>query len=300
MKLKVALLQIYGYGMDQIQNLIKGDKYCRKAKDAGADIVVFPEMWNIAYSMPFEGALDNPLDPLKEKERIFWKNQAIDYNSFFFKHFQNLEKDLEMAILITYLEKYEPAPRNTATLIDGKGKILFSYSKVHTCDFSLESLLTPGDEFKVSELETSKGSVKIGCMICYDREFPESARVLMLKGAEIILIPNACEMDDHRLSQLKTRAFENMVGVAMVNYPGENFGHSAAFSPICYKNGYRNNLLIEAGEEEGIYMAIFDMDEIRKYRKYETWGDAYRKPKAYGDLIRSEVDEVFKRKDSRR
>ena len=63
-------------------------------------------------------------------------------------------------------------------------------------------------------------------MICFDREFPESARILMLKGAEIILTPNACEMEDNRICQFKTRAYENMVGVVLANYaaPQQN-GH---------------------------------------------------------------------------
>jgi len=63
-------------------------------------------------------------------------------------------------------------------------------------------------------------------MICYDREFPESARILMLKGAEIILTPNCCELEQSRLGQFRTRAFENMVGVAMANYaaPQDNRG----------------------------------------------------------------------------
>ncbi len=51
-------------------------------------------------------------------------------------------------------------------------------------------------------------------MICFDREFPESARILMLKGAELILVPNACPMEINRLSQLRGRAFENMIAVA--------------------------------------------------------------------------------------
>lgn len=55
-------------------------------------------------------------------------------------------------------------------------------------------------------------------MICYDREFPESARVLMLKGAELILVPNACPIDPARFHQLAARAYENMTGVAMANY----------------------------------------------------------------------------------
>ena len=70
----------------------------------------------------------------------------------------------------------------------------------------------------------------IGAMICYDREFPESARILMLKGAEIILTPNACDLEANRLGQFRARAYENMVGVAMANYaaPWQN-GHSVAY-----------------------------------------------------------------------
>ncbi len=77
------------------------------------------------------------------------------------------------------------------------------YAKVHTCDFDVERELTPGEDFYVCALDTACGEVKVGAMICYDREFPESARVLMLKGAELILVPNACPMEINRLSQLR-------------------------------------------------------------------------------------------------
>ena len=50
--------------------------------------------------------------------------------------------------------------------------------------FDVERHLTPGDGFHVAELDTAEGPVKVGAMICYDREFPESARILMLQGAE--------------------------------------------------------------------------------------------------------------------
>jgi predicted amidohydrolase len=77
-------------------------------------------------------------------------------------------------------------------------------------------------------------------MICFDREFPESARILMLKGAEVILTPNACEMEDNRICQFKTRAMENMVGVALTNYasPQEN-DHSCAFDGISFNGCFR-------------------------------------------------------------
>jgi len=99
-------------------------------------------------------------------------------------------------------------------------------------------------------------------MICYDREFPESARILMLKGAEIILVPNACPMEINRVSQLRARAYENMVGIATVNYPEgvpDCNGHSTAFDGIAYRpdeSGSRDTLIIEAVEREGIFILL--------------------------------------------
>ena len=141
-------------------------------------------------------------------------------------------------------------------------------------------------------------------MICYDREFPESARILMLEGAELILTPNACTLDEHRLSQFKSRAFENMVGVAMTNYAApQNNGHSVAFDAVAYPvpdGEARDTLITEAGENEDIYLAAFDIDSIRAYRKRETWGNAYRRPRLYGGLIDEEVEAPFVRLDATR
>ncbi len=139
-------------------------------------------------------------------------------------------------------------------------------------------------------------------MICFDREFPESARILMLMGAEIILTPNACELEQHRIGQFRTRAYENMVGVAMANYaaPQEN-GHSVAFSPIAFgESGSLDTCLVQAGEEEGVYIAEFDLDAIRDWRRREAWGNAYRKPGRYSLLVSPEVAEPFVRADARR
>ena len=146
------------------------------------------------------------------------------------------------------------------------------------------------------DIYVENGKVNIGAMICYDREFPESARILMLKGAEIILVPNACDMNPLRINQLNTRAFENMVGVAMANYPGEGWGGSCAFSPVVFdENGNcLDNAIVKANDIlEDILIAEFDMDRIRAYREQETWGNAYRKPAAYTDLVSFEVKEPF-------
>jgi predicted amidohydrolase len=294
---KTALLQLIP-SKEPSENLEKGIKYCKAAKEMGADLALFPEMWNTGYS----------LLPWAEEDIKKLSENAIDSNSPFFKAFQNLAKELEMAIGITYLEKWAGFPRNTVSLIDYVGNCILTYAKIHTCDWGPEKYLTPGDDFHVTELHTKNGTVKIGAMICYDREFPESARVLMLKGAEIILVPNACPIEINRKAQLRTRAFENMVGIAMANYAYGKYecnGHSLAYDGAAVEvmcpgeQTTRDALIIEAGEVEGVYIAEFDVEKIREHRKNEIWGNAYRKPKKYSLLISEEITEPFIRNDRR-
>ena len=283
--LRIALLQIPA-NADQQWNMIKGEQVCRRAKLFGADIALFPEMVNIGYQAPdFDepGALEQ------------WKSRAISQDGEFVSHFKSLAKELDMAIVITYLEKTGSLPKNSASLIDRHGNIVMTYSKVHTVDpFPMETAVMPGTDFYVEELGTRLGPVNIGIMICYDREFPESARILMLKGAEIILTPNACTLESKRLEQFRTRAWENSVVTAMTSYAtggAEGFnGHSCAYSA----NG---DQIIMAGDPEGVYMALVDMKKERKYRSWTYWGNAYRRPHRYHELISPEVKEPFKRKN---
>ncbi len=69
-----------------------------------------------------------------------------------------------MAIAVTYLERWPDAPRNTLSLIDRHGEVALTYAKVHTCDFSLEAALTPGDGFRVCQLDTRAGPVQVGAI----------------------------------------------------------------------------------------------------------------------------------------
>jgi len=306
--LKIALLQMTPCGADQAANLRKGDDFCRQARQLGAGIALFPEMWNIGYTPYSDRVLADDYDPLnldpeERQQREAWQAQAVGPEDEFVVHFKKLARELEMAIALTYLEKWPSAPRNTVSLIDRHGDIVLTYAKVHTCDFSLEAACAPGDDFYVCNLDTAQGQVKIGAMICYDREFPESARILMLKGAEIILIPNACELEQHRLAQFKTRAYENMVGLALANYAAPpNNGHSSAVDPIVFdeQGRSRDTLIIEAGEREGVYLAEFDLTALRSYREQEAWGNAYRKPRSYGLLTSPIVEYPFIRKEARR
>lgn len=289
--LNIALLQIAPTGSLE-GNLEKGIAACHKAKAMGADVALFPEMWSCGYDI---------CEPPVEE----WVCKAIKLDSEFMAQFQALAAQLDMAIAVTLLEKHEPKPRNTMVLFDRFGVQKLVYAKVHTCDFGAEKDLTPGDDFFVTDLDTEKGVVKVGAMICYDREFPESARLLMLKGAEVVLVPNACPMELNRLSQLRGRAFENMMAIATCNYPAtvpDCNGGSSVFDGIAYLphwEGFRDMCILQADEDEDIYMAQIDLDLLREYRSCEVHGNAYRRPQLYHALIDETVNEPFIREDKR-
>jgi len=291
--IKIALLQMTAHGTDLAANQAKGEVFCRRAATMGADIALFPEMWNIGYT---------PC-PSDAEGRAGWHAFALTQQNEYVIRFRELARELDMAIALTYLERRGEALRNSVSLIDRHGEILFTYSKVHPCEFDWEAELEPGDDFYVATLDTKTGPVRVGAMICFDREFPESARVLMLKGAEIILTTNACELEANRIGQFRARAMENMVGVAMTNYaaPQAN-GHSVAFSPVCFGTDERSldTLVVEVGEAEGVYLAEFDMDKIRAWREHEGWGNAFRKPRRYSLLTSLEVEPPFIRAEARR
>jgi len=140
----------------------------------------------------------------------------------------------------------------------------------------------PGTEFPVASLRTKHGQVRTGAMICFDREFPEAGRLLMLNGAELILTPNACDLDDEkggvgdvRIAQFRARAFENLVAVAMANYAApQQDGHSVAFYPD-------GGEVILAGSDEELVIADIDLDRVRAWRRREGRRDEARVPGRY-------------------
>ena len=270
----------------------KGMEYCKRAGTLGADIALFPEMWSNGYNI-----YNRPLEE--------WTAEAIASNSDFVNTFRKLAREQNMAIGITLLERHKKGISNTFILFDRFGEQKFVYRKVHTCDFGVERNLMPGDDFYVAILNTALGEINVGAMICYDREFPESARILMLKGAELILVPNACPMEINRLSQLRARAYENMLAIATCNYPEtvpDCNGGSSVFDGVAYLSemeGSRDTCLLQADGQEGIYMAKLDVEQLRHYRQREVHGNAYRHPSKYTLLFDTKRKDPFIRKDYR-
>ena len=95
--------------------------------------------------------------------------------------FAALARELSISIVITYLESHRPKPRNTVSIINSRGEVVLNYSKVFICDFGAEELLKPnrnphpGESFPVCTPMGAEGEVRVGAMICADREFPEAA-----------------------------------------------------------------------------------------------------------------------------
>ncbi len=287
----VALLQLAA--ADGVEgNLEKAAGACRRAKELGADIALLPEMYSMGYD----------LYARPEEE---WLAEAISPDSPYVRSLAALARELDMAVGVTLLERTEDAPKNSLFLFDRHGRLALRYSKVHTCDFGPERRLARGEGFPVCALDTAAGEVRVGAMICYDREFPESARLLMLGGAELILVPNACPMELNRLSQLRARAYENMTAIATCNYPdGEPKrapdcnGHSTLFDGVAYFEGFegsRDTCVLEAGGEEGVYAGTFDLGMLRLYRRQENQADTFRRPELYGRLTERNTAPEFLR-----
>lgn len=278
--MKVAILQKKSFDRQPLQNTELVLETMENAAADGADILLLPEAFLTGYVLPMSN------------------EEALADNNPFLPQICRAARTLRLGVVATAITQGPQKPQNSAFVVDKNGQVLMKYSKVHTCDFADEACLAGGDAFRVCDFH----GIRLGIMICYDREYPESARVLMLKGAEIILVPNDCGSMRPRLCALSTRAYENMVGIAMANPNGENAGNSCAFSPICWDSDGRcvdNTLLMADALTEGLYYAAFDMEAIRRYREREMLGNTFRKVKAYRALLSDQIEYPFLREHQR-
>jgi predicted amidohydrolase len=229
-----------------------------EAKAAAADIAVFPEMYSNGYA-PFD-----PDDPAA-KER--WCADAHSLDGDLVGKFREAARSHRMHVVATFLEAAEPKPFNTALLIDPGGCPVLRHRKVYICDFdSPEVACGRGMTFEACDIETRTGRVRIGVMICMDREYPEAARSLSRQGADILLVPNCCDLaadracGDVRVAQMRGRAFETVTGIAVANYPVPRCdGHSFAVDAT-------GGIIAMADQSPGLYIAEFNLAAIRKAR----------------------------------
>ena len=189
-------------------------------------------------------------------------------------------------IAASLLEAHDGAVWNTGVLIDRHGGFVGKYRKTHpTIGESLLNGTVPGNEYPV--FQTDFGTV--GYLICYDNHYPEVARSLSLRGAEILLFSNAGdgrEQGDLWEPYVRTRALDNQVHiVAAVNKPSQTM----VVSP-------RGEILGRAdGSPGGIVQAECDLDiSVRDStgRSLSKRYDVLRRSDTFGSLTES----IFQRR----
>lgn len=282
---KIALLQMTPVEEQITKNIKIADEYCREAASKGAHLAIFPEMFSIGYPTPY-CTFDDPMkhwrevsfqgkDPDPEGIVAKYRDYAIDDHHEYVEHFRELAKELDMAIAVTYMSKGRSFPRNTVLVIDRFGRDVIKYSKIHLfAPFIIDALCEPGDEFFVKEIDTPVGIIKLGALICADRDIPDPAQTLMKLGAELVIIPNSCPLEEgfgERITALvRARAFENAMAIAICNYPSpKNDGHSAVFNAD-------GSEMFRADAKEGVMLVDIDLKQIREYRRITTMGAAFR------------------------
>lgn len=263
----IALAQFAGLQNEKAHNIRTAIRLIREAVAAGAQIVMTPEVALTG----FVGG---------EAERTM--AEAIPGPST--EHFAALARELDIYILLGLSELRDGQLYNAMAVLDRQGELMGVMRKVHINRHEIPGGWRNGSEFPVWRFETATGAFTGGIMICYDREHPESARLLMLQGAEVIFNPLACPCptDDIHRCLLRTRAFENVVYLCMANHaaPREN-GHSMAID-------YHGTILAEAGEAEEVLRCVLDLNGLRECREDSLYGPHHRRPELYGPLCAPE------------
>ena len=153
---------------------------------------------------------------------------------------------------------------DTAVWIDAQGNIASVYRKLHLYDafgFKESDKFHPGDE--VAPL-VQFGDGRIGMMICYDLRFPEMARMLTLRGANILVATSGWVQGDlkveHWQTMIKARALENGCFVIAPNQVGNIYtGHSMAVDPL-------GRTLADVGQNEGLALVELDLNLVSEVR----------------------------------
>jgi omega-amidase len=218
--MKVSVAQISCSLGDPETNLSKVHDFSRRAKDAGAELIVFPEMTDTGYSMS-----------VIQKHADHWKTGFV-------ARLQEIANQLSIAIVIGVSERDGSSIYNSQVLIDAKGNVVAKYRKTHlyaVAPVEEQNCFAPGKEFT----KFSFGGLCFGFSICYDLRFPEIYRKLATEqNAGVFLISSAWPFprDEHFRVLAQARAIENQSYVVASNRVGKDddlwfCGSSAIIDP---------------------------------------------------------------------
>ena len=203
----VAGIRVTPDAWDKEANLARIVRYTRAAAAKGAQLVVTPEGF-------LEGYVANVKNhPGISRERYEKIGETIDGNrlSPALETLRLLAKELRIHLIACFAERQDGRMFNSLAIFSQQGEIAMRYRKAHTAQD--EPFNTTGTAFPV--VDTPHG--RWGTLICFDRQLPETSRVLALKGAQFIIVPAWGMSGDMNDAMMRTRAFENGVWVAFVH-----------------------------------------------------------------------------------
>ena len=267
---------------DREAMLAKAEKLVREAASKGANIILLQELFETPYFCQRHDFEYMDLATTLEE------NPAV-------KRFQEVAKELDVVIPVSFFERAGNAAFNSIAIIDADGTVLGKYRKTHIPDgmpYAEKFFFTPGDTgFKV--WKTKYGTIGVG--ICWDQWFPEAARCMALLGAEILLYPTAIgsepvlqtDSKPHWQRCMQGHAAANIMPVVASNRIGHEVQKNSemTFYGSSFIADETGGLVAEADREtEGVITAEFDLDAIaQKRREWGVFRD--RRPKMYGTLL---------------
>jgi omega-amidase len=218
--MKLAVAQISCSLGDPEVNLSKVGDFSRAAKEAGAELILFPEMTDTGYSMPVI------------------KKQASHWKTGFVVGLRGIANKLSIAIVSGLSERDGSSIYNSQVLIDAKGDIVAKYRKAHlyaVAPVEEQTCFAPGHAFASFVL----GNLRFGFSICYDLRFPEMYRTLTTEqNVGVFLISSAWPFprDEHFRVLAQARAIENQSYMIASNRVGKDddlwfCGNSAIIDP---------------------------------------------------------------------
>jgi N-carbamoylputrescine amidase len=272
-----ALLQAT-YTGDQETMIQKHEEYARQAARQGAQIMCFQELFYGPYFC--------------QEQNAKWYDLAESIpDGPIARRMLKLAKETRMVLIVPMYEQDGVGIYyNTAAVIDADGAYLGKYRKTHLphlSGFWEKYYFRPGN-LGYPVFDTAVG--KVGVYICYDRHFPEGARMLGLHGAEIVFIPSATsrglsqhlwriEQTSHAIANGYFVGTINRVGIEKELGANDYYGQSYFCTP-------RGEYVGEVGDpfKEELIVRDLDLDLIREVRN--TW-QFYRdrRPEAYGDIV---------------
>ena len=280
-KVVVAATQM-ACSWDREATLAKAEKLVREAAAKGANIVLLQELFETPYFCQRHDFEYMDLATTPEE------NPAV-------KRFQEVAKELDIVIPVSFFERAGNAEFNSVVIIDADGTVLGKYRKTHIPDgmpYAEKFFFTPGDTgFKV--WKTKYATIGVG--ICWDQWFPEAARCMALLGAELLFYPTAIGSEPVLQTDSKPHWQRCMQGHAAANImpviASNRIGHEVqkdsemTFYGSSFIADETGGLVAEADREtESVITAEFDLDAVaQKRREWGVFRD--RRPEMYGTLL---------------